>query len=136
MKFYDLTGQVFDRLTVLSRVENAKNGDARWLCQCTCGKQAIVRGTGLRNGATKSCGCFRREYARLRATVFRSEGLGKPLIDLTGQVFGRWAVTDRCATNGPKGQPRWNVVCACGTKRVVRGALLRTGRSKSCGCRQ
>ena len=35
--FIDLTGQKFGRLTVIKRVENTKEGRAKWLCQCECG---------------------------------------------------------------------------------------------------
>lgn len=55
------------------------------------------------------------------------------LIDLTGQRFGRLVVLSR-AENGPRNAPYWNVRCDCGTERVTRGASLRTGGSKSCGC--
>ena len=30
----DLTGQVFTRLTVIKRVNNANDGHAKWLCKC------------------------------------------------------------------------------------------------------
>ena len=32
-----------------------------WLCKCECGKEKIIRGSHLRNGHTKSCGCLYRE---------------------------------------------------------------------------
>jgi hypothetical protein len=52
-------GQVFERMTVLERVENGGQGD-RWLCVCSCAKktQRIVNGANLRRGHTKSCGCL------------------------------------------------------------------------------
>jgi hypothetical protein len=51
-----------------------------------------------------------------------------PKIDLAGKRFGRWAVT----TYVRKG--KWSCVCDCGARAVVRGACLRRGKSKSCGC--
>lgn len=30
-----------------------------WLCKCDCGKQTNVRISKLKNGTTKSCGCFK-----------------------------------------------------------------------------
>ena len=36
-KFIDLTGQTFGKLKVLSRVENSKTKQSRWLCKCACG---------------------------------------------------------------------------------------------------
>ena len=53
-------GQRFGRLTVLSRSENDRHRKACWLCQCDCGNQTIVTGVKLRQGKTKSCGCYRK----------------------------------------------------------------------------
>ena len=55
-KRIDLIGQKFGRLVVVERVGNDKSGSLRWLCQCNCGKEKIVRGDNLKNGKTKSCG--------------------------------------------------------------------------------
>ena len=60
-KLIDLTGQTFERLTVIKRVENAKNNKAQWLCQCSCGKQKIIKSSNLIRGATSSCGCIKEE---------------------------------------------------------------------------
>lgn len=57
----DLTGQKFGRLTVLSRAETKKDRKARWLCLCDCGAETVALGYSLRNGTTKSCGCYKRE---------------------------------------------------------------------------
>ena len=56
----DLTGQRFGRLLVI-RHEGSTNTEAIWRCLCDCGKQVIVRGSSLRRGHTKSCGCLRDE---------------------------------------------------------------------------
>lgn len=56
-----LTGQRFGRLTVISRAENDKVGQALWHCFCDCGNEIIVFGWNLRTGNTKSCGCLRKE---------------------------------------------------------------------------
>ena len=54
-------------------------------------------------------------------------------IDLTGRRFGRWTVLSE-APPDRNGNPRWNCVCDCGTKKEVYGHKLRDGVSKSCGC--
>lgn len=41
-------------------VENAAGGVARWKCLCDCGNYTIVRGSNLKNGAVKSCGCLQK----------------------------------------------------------------------------
>lgn len=67
-KMIDLTGRKFNRLTVLRRVENNKYGEAMWLCECDCGKKATVRGSSLRSGGVKSCGCLIAENAIIHNT--------------------------------------------------------------------
>lgn len=56
----DLTGRQFTRLTVVRRVENKRNGSARWLCVCFCGKETTIVSNDLTSGRAKSCGCARR----------------------------------------------------------------------------
>ena len=63
-KLIDLTGQRFGRLVVKSRAENSKSGKARWNCVCDCGRETKVKGSLLKNGKTKSCGCLRKETTR------------------------------------------------------------------------
>jgi len=70
-KFIDLTGQIFNRLTVIKRTQNDKNRTTRWICKCICGNISIVRGTSLKNGRTQSCGCLNREYlAKKRTKIY------------------------------------------------------------------
>ena len=55
-KKLDLTGQRYNRLTVLGPAENIGNRTA-WHCRCDCGKETVVRTNRLRSGHTTSCGC-------------------------------------------------------------------------------
>ena len=66
-KLVDLTGQRFGRLTVTERAQN-KGRMTAWLCQCDCGNTIVVNGNNLKNGSTKSCGCYRKEYGRKSLT--------------------------------------------------------------------
>lgn len=52
--------------------------------------------------------------------------------DLTGEFFGRWRVIRR----GPnkRRQVAWLCLCTCGSQKNVLVVLLRSGKSKSCGC--
>lgn len=59
MKFIDLTGQKFNRLTINKCVGKTRHGQSLWLCKCECGNKKIVTGNHLKNGHTKSCGCSR-----------------------------------------------------------------------------
>ena len=60
-KKIDLTGQVFDRLTVVEFAGKDKRGKILWSCRCVCGKEKAVRSDRLKSGATRSCGCLQRE---------------------------------------------------------------------------
>ena len=54
-------GNRYGRLTVLENIGRSKSGNVLWLCKCDCGNEIIANGSNLRNGHTKSCGCFRLE---------------------------------------------------------------------------
>ena len=64
-KLIDLTGQVYERLTVIKRVDDyispSGSRKVQWLCKCECGKEVIATGNNLKNGNSKSCGCYNRE---------------------------------------------------------------------------
>lgn len=55
--------------------------------------------------------------------------------DLGGKQFGRWKVIKR-ATNSKDGSTKWHCVCKCGKKKIVSACSLRSGRSRSCGCKK
>ena len=61
-KFINLTGQRFERLTVIARHGIASSGHALWLCKCDCGNTKIISSNQLHSG-TRSCGCLQRERA-------------------------------------------------------------------------
>jgi hypothetical protein len=55
----DITGKRFGRLVVLERVPwLLRHNAVDWKCLCDCGTETIVRGTSLRQGDSKSCGCL------------------------------------------------------------------------------
>lgn len=127
----DLTGRVFERLTVLKQAEDivGKNGQhhSAWLCQCECGKTKIINGVSLKAGRTQSCGCLQKDAAE------------KFLIDMVGKKFGRLTVIKRTDDYiSPSGQHdvRWFCECECGNVVKVVGRHLRSGITKSCGCLQ
>lgn len=60
-KRIDLTGQKFNRLTVLGYSHMDKWKKTQWFCQCECGGQSIVGTSALKGGNTRSCGCLWRE---------------------------------------------------------------------------
>lgn len=68
MKFIDLTGQRFGKLTVIETAGKKNNGGFIWKCKCDCGREVIVQSANLRNKHTKSCGCFRAEWCKENCT--------------------------------------------------------------------
>ncbi len=68
----DITGMTFGRLTVIE--ENGRLGrQVAWKCQCKCGDETTVRGTCLRSGRSKSCGCITGEnHGESRTPTYKS----------------------------------------------------------------
>lgn len=64
-----MIGRKFGRLTVLedSGMRDG-NGRVKYICECDCGSTAVVTGSYMRDGRSKSCGCLARELSRERAT--------------------------------------------------------------------
>ena len=64
-KVEDLTGQRFNMLTVIKRADNyvSPHGKtySRWECLCDCGNTTIVSRGQLKNGGTRSCGCYQKQ---------------------------------------------------------------------------
>ena len=58
------------------------------------------------------------------------------LIDLTGKTFGNLTVQEMVRRNEQKDTQRifWRCTCTCGGEIIVRGASLRNGETRSCGC--
>lgn len=57
----DLKGQKFGRLLVLKEAGRTPGRQVIWECQCECGNCIKVRAQDLRNGHTKSCGCYKKD---------------------------------------------------------------------------
>lgn len=74
-KLHDLSGKLFNHLTVIRRARNQASGSVRWLCRCACGKEKIVLAKHLVSGETKSCGCWRRERIAKANQRFRTHGM-------------------------------------------------------------
>src|SRR3990167_176064 len=120
---YDLTGQVYGRWTVISRVDDGER-HSKWLCVCSCGTKKVVYQDNLIEGKSVSCGCYNAEQtAKIN------------LIDRTGQKFGKLLVIKRepNATWGSSSRRvRWRVQCDCGKELILFSNDL--AERTSCGC--
>ena len=87
----DLTGRVFGRLTVKSRIVPPR-GRTLFVCACECGNEVTLNGSDLQTGNNVSCGCFR---ATNIGTVNYKHGAASKN-DLTGAYRSWRAMKDRC----------------------------------------
>lgn len=86
------------------------------LCRCVCGSEKWVSRSALRRGKSKSCGC-RKHRNRKEYDLKPGDNVGYcTIISNDGDKF-------RCR-------------CICGTERVIKHNILKSGRSLSCGCRR
>lgn len=129
----DLTGLKIGLLTVKYRADDyiSPKGHkiAKWFCECECGGTTEVMESILLREKTLSCGCLARN----------TTGKVRVKEDLTNKQFGRWKVLyqgeDSIQSNG-RPQATWVCQCTCekGTIKTIRQSVLKSGRSKSCGC--
>lgn len=73
VRLNNLVGKMFGKLSVIERGCNSKNGDAQWLCSCSCGKLCTVRSCNLVSGNTGSCGCARINGEVVRPKLARQK---------------------------------------------------------------
>ena len=85
--FIDLTGRKFGRLTAM---EFLGGPYSQWRCQCDCGRQSQPKGSYLRDGRAKSCGCFSRNLLVARSIT---HGLTQ------SPAYNCWANMKRRCTN-------------------------------------
>lgn len=57
-RFQNLCGQTFGHMVVIEFAGTTPLGLSLWVCRCDCGKIKTVRGSHLKSGNTKGCGCL------------------------------------------------------------------------------
>ena len=123
------------RLTVIEEAEPhitaGGNKQVQWKCKCDCGKEIIVKGSSLRNGNTKSCGCLHSELLSKRNAEKSSVKVGN--------VYGKLTVIKDLGMRKQQSRDkneRWSLCqCSCGSEPIeVRNNELQNGWKKSCGC--
>ena len=122
-KIINERGNKYNFLTVVDRAQNDSSGRAQWLCQCDCGEMVIAKGSSLRNGKTKSCGC----YQKIRTSEAKTK-------DLVGQTIGNFTVLESIMGTKNGERHKWRCKCnLCGNE----NAMISTDNLKhqeSCGC--
>jgi hypothetical protein len=115
-----LIGKKINAWTILqpSKYENAKQ---YWTCKCDCGTIKDVSESNLLQDKTKSCGCLKESKP------------GALFVNIKGQRFGRLVALEY-VKNKKGTKALWRCKCDCGNEITTESALLRTGKTKSCGC--
>jgi len=123
---YDLTGLVFNKLTVLNKTDKKNaSGSVLYDCLCECGNHILADSTSLRNGTIKSCGCLSKEIlSKYRGINFQ---------DLTNKTFGNLTVIKRSERKDKHNSVFWICKCICGRETIVSANNLRNGNTQSCG---
>ena len=115
----DLTGQVFNRLTVLKLDTERKSKNKYWICQCNCGIIKSIQQSNLTSGLTQSCGCLHKE---------------KVSHNLIGQKFGKLTVIKDTGKRTNGRNIIWECQCDCGKIIEVPTNNLKQNNTMSCGC--
>lgn len=100
--YKEYLGRGFGKLTVLSY-----EGNHKWLCRCSCGKEKVLLIKNVLRGYTRSCGCLQ----------------GRPLKYVVGQRIGDWEIIAYLGRG--KG---YLLRCTCGLERVMAPCLIGAGK--------
>lgn len=117
-------GEKYHYWTVISLSDFInKKGERYYTCKCKCGTVRDVKAYHLKNGGTKSCGCFVKEtMSKLKR------------IDIEGYKFGKLTPIKRVPNKNSKHLNHWLCNCDCGNEVIASTSALRNGKHKSCGC--
>jgi len=120
--FKDLTGQKFNKLTVLKHCGLNSAGRSIWLCLCECGKETKTITATLKNGHTKSCGCLAGQTVHKKYLKENKKEIGKK--------YNNWTIVGLSDKIGGYIKAK----CICGKVREVVFATIKAGDSTNCGC--
>lgn len=113
----DLTNKQFNYLTAQYYIKGGK-----WHCKCKCGNELDVDTRNLNSGHTQSCGCLQKQRA------------SNNTVDMTNFENEYIKVLKRAGSDNQQ-TALWECICkTCGNVFIARGATIRNGATKSCGC--
>lgn len=130
------------RATQAARAGGSVMGAPRPAEKCALVDELLLGGMSVMQAAARAR--VDRRYARDRrdALGIAVNVGGCPIIDLTGQTFGRLEVISRAECPKVHLSERyrtaqwWACRCSCGAEKVASGKLLLEGTTTSCGCYQ
>jgi hypothetical protein len=62
MRYVDITGRVFGKLTAIRVHESSSKKNEKWLFDCACGKQTVTLKRHAMSGAVVSCNCAKKKH--------------------------------------------------------------------------
>lgn len=124
-KRIDLTGRIFERITILRFSHVDEKGKLKWIGVCNCNpEKEIIIGHHILYGNTRSCGCLKNETIRNK------------FFDLVGQKIGKLTILELISRNlKDKTKSRWLCRCECGNEIVRKHkSLLNNLKDKNSSC--
>lgn len=95
----DLIGKKFNKLTIIERCGSDNSYHKLYKCKCDCGNYAVLRGTNIIRGVTKTCGCLIIETNTKRLTRHGKYGT---------RIYRIWnGIMTRCS-HSAKSHPRYS----------------------------
>ena len=123
----DLTGKVFERLTVIRPLRRYKAEKIYWETVCSCNgiNKVYATSTDLHIGDKKSCTCY-----------INDKNSKLTYKNLVGETCGRWTVIKELPERANNGARVWLCQCSCNkhTLKKMTTGQWNSGKSKSCGC--
>lgn len=139
MKSLDLTGQKFNYLTVLERdyekEATLKKKESYWKCRCDCGNIITARGSSLKKGTPKSCGCMR--YILTGESI--KNNYKDKAKEMIGKKFNKLTVLrldENHSITNKNDNFYYICQCECGNIKSIPKRGLVNGTTISCGCYQ
>lgn len=120
-EFYE--GQRFGKLTIICKTEKRDGKNIVYKCKCDCGNITEVSSNKLKTGHTKSCGCYKKDWANEYYTIHNNQ---------VGERFGKLTVIERVGIANR--QAVYKCKCDCGNIVEVKSGQLKSGKTQSCGC--
>lgn len=125
-KTSDLIGRTINYLTITGIDHYSPKGYAYVNCICRgCGKNVIMLANNVKRGTSKSCGCMKSKLIS-RANID----------DLTGRKINYLTVVCQNPKTVGSNDAVWICRCDCGNYTSVSATSLKSGTTKSCGCKK
>lgn len=120
MPLRDLTGHKFGHWTVL---EELGSGMVRVQCDCEAKTVKVIQKKTVVSRVSTSCGCSRARSTKV--------GYATKFEDLTGQKLNHWTILKELGG----GKVECECDCENHTRKILYKKHIKSGASKSCGCK-